>query len=487
MSSNGTAAFYRRTRLLGIAGLVFAASLIFLRSGQPSRSPTLNEPFLSLAHSATAPQTLRSASTKPIEEIRIGDRVLARNPEVSDAERQHWHDPDWTDWLHLSLIMSKPDGSEVNIELLRPESWVLGRVSFATDNWNLSGACPDFGATSQIGEKQSWHLLELDLPQAKEDCSVPFSPLRPVFRGIALTLAQRQTTDDDFPGVTVQVDLPEMGASGTPFVRAVNPCPPIRSGEGQPVTATFAHRSTTPILDVVFEGESKPIGVTDNHLFWSIDRQRFIPIGQMAIGERVQTHSGETKRIEGRLPRPGPQVVYNLEVYGEHVYFVGQQGVLAHNLYEANGNVVYRDAYDELLHSPKAAAPVGTHALKDVTDFSEQLGISHNRARARLRSALGSSAPNQAHHIIPWQTRSHELIQRAARGGFNINGVENGISLARTQHLGSHPKYNSAIIRKLDELLVNNPGLSDAQYADLLRGYVNRLRNGLERSESMLH
>ncbi|WP_436717016.1 HNH/ENDO VII family nuclease [Roseiconus lacunae] len=361
MSSNGTAAFYRRTRLLGIAGLVFAASLIFLRSGQSSRSPTLNEPPLSLAHSATAPQTLRSASTKPIEEIRVGDRVLARNPEVSDAERQHWRDPDWNDWLHLSLIMSKPDGSKVNIELLRPESWVLERVSFATDNWNLSGACPDFGATSQIGEKQSWHLLELDLPQAKEDCSVPFSPLRPVFRGIALTLAQRQTTDDDFPGVTVQVDLPEMGASGTAFVRAVNPCPPIRSGEGQPVTATFAHRSTTPILDVVFEGESKPIGVTDNHLFWSIDRQRFIPIGQMAIGERVQTHSGETKRIEGRLPRPGPQVVYNLEVYGEHVYFVGQQGVLAHNLYEVNGNVVYRDAYDELLPTASSGLVRGSN------------------------------------------------------------------------------------------------------------------------------
>ncbi|XZE20902.1 AHH domain-containing protein [Pirellulaceae bacterium SH449] len=120
-------------------------------------------------------------------------------------------------------------------------------------------------------------------------------------------------------------------------------------------------------------------------------------------------------------------------------------------------------------------------------DFTEQLGVSHNRARAKLRSALGSSAPHQAHHIIPWETRSHDLVQRAARGGFNINGAENGISLARTQHLGSHPRYNAAVKRKLDELLSNNPGLSDSQYADLLRGYVEQLRNGLTTSNSMLH
>ena len=77
---------------------------------------------------------------------------------------------------------------------------------------------------------------------------------------------------------------------------------------------------------------SDAIGVTDNHLFWSVDRQQFVPIGEMEIGERVQTYHGETKRIASKLPRPGPpKEVYNLEVYGEHVYFVGEQALLAHN------------------------------------------------------------------------------------------------------------------------------------------------------------
>jgi len=53
----------------------------------------------------------------------------------------------------------------------------------------------------------------------------------------------------------------------------------------------------------------------------------------MEIGQQVITFQGETKRIESKLPRPGPRTVYNLEVYGEHVYFVGNQGLLAHNAY----------------------------------------------------------------------------------------------------------------------------------------------------------
>ena len=61
-----------------------------------------------------------------------------------------------------------------------------------------------------------------------------------------------------------------------------------------------------------------------------MDRQEFVP-----IGERVQTYHGETKRIASKLPRPGPpKQVYNLEVYGEHVYFVGEHALLAHNMYE---------------------------------------------------------------------------------------------------------------------------------------------------------
>lgn len=48
-------------------------------------------------------------------------------------------------------------------------------------------------------------------------------------------------------------------------------------------------------------------------------------------GERILLYSGETARIAQKLPRPGPETVYNLEIWGEHVYHVGESGVLVHN------------------------------------------------------------------------------------------------------------------------------------------------------------
>jgi hypothetical protein len=78
-------------------------------------------------------------------------------------------------------------------------------------------------------------------------------------------------------------------------------------------------------------------------------------------------------------------------------------------------------------------------------------------------------------------------VQRAARGGFNMNGANNGIRLQLTQHLGSHPKYNAAVTRKLNNILRSNLNISDTGAARLLQSYVDQLRIGLNRSSSMLH
>ncbi len=49
------------------------------------------------------------------------------------------------------------------------------------------------------------------------------------------------------------------------------------------------------------------------------------------MGERLKNLSGDTVWVQQKLPRPGPTPVYNLEVQDEHVYYVGANGVLAHN------------------------------------------------------------------------------------------------------------------------------------------------------------
>jgi hypothetical protein len=84
------------------------------------------------------------------------------------------------------------------------------------------------------------------------------------------------------------------------------------------------------------------IGVTGNHPFWSLDRLEFVQVGELAIGERLQTLSGDTKWVQHKLPRPGPEPVYNLEIHAEHVYYVGTSGVLAHNVCPGDHHMVPR-------------------------------------------------------------------------------------------------------------------------------------------------
>ncbi len=81
--------------------------------------------------------------------------------------------------------------------------------------------------------------------------------------------------------------------------------------------------------------------MTANHPFWSVDRGEYVQPGSLGICERLQTLHGDSKAVVAiqKLPRPGPQPVFNLEVYDEHVYFVGHDGYLVHN----SGNERYAD------------------------------------------------------------------------------------------------------------------------------------------------
>ncbi len=126
-----------------------------------------------------------------------------------------------------------------------------------------------------------------------------------------------------------------------------------------------------------------------------------------------------------------------------------------------------------------------TRAIPSVTSFADELGVSAVAARRHLNRAVPGSG-GQSHHVITWEARSHELVQRAAQGGFNINGANNGIRLPLTQHLGSHGKYNAAIQSKLDSILRANPNISNVDAAAAVQSYADQLRVGLKRSSNKL-
>jgi hypothetical protein len=113
---------------------------------------------------------------------------------------------------------------------------------------------------------------------------------------------------------------------------------------------------------------------------------------------------------------------------------------------------------------------------------------------SKLRKVLGiTDSALHAHHLMPWATRNHDVIQKAAKSGnaFHINEVLNGIERPSSLHLTGHNNYIDIVGTILNEfdstanideaydfvlgftnhirtLINNNPTLNSGQIADLI-------------------
>jgi ribosomal protein L31 len=181
---------------------------------------------------------------------------------------------------------------------------------------------------------ESWQPGD-PLPEYFDESGFPIDP-----SVVAAMLAERSAASDDavagLPttpltvGSTIFVDLPEHGISADFTVREIRPCPTPIVGDGYLVTTKFIH-ANAEILDLRIEGSDEPIGTTSSHPFWSEDRQQFIAAGELRVGENLILADETTRRVESITLRSTRETVYNIEVDGEHVFYVGEDGVLVHN------------------------------------------------------------------------------------------------------------------------------------------------------------
>ena len=235
----------------------------------------------------TSFQTNVEIRPKKISEAAIGDRTPGVNPEGSDGSDESI----FLTQKHCvySLVLKKDNGSLCYVKLLRPDDWL--------DSEDV-----------QICRNATGRILD----------DVDF--ITDEMLGLELV--------GDY-AYAVWLELPEMGCVGWAKVVDVEDFQ-YAPGIGNLVTGTFKHISDD-VIDLVVEGQTKPIGVTNSHPLWSVDREEFVPAGELLEGERLLLFSGDTARVLQKLPRPGPHDVYNIEVLGEHVYLVTSDGVLAHN------------------------------------------------------------------------------------------------------------------------------------------------------------
>jgi len=437
-----------------------------------------------------------------MEDLRVGDRVIAQNPEVSQDQRNSFVEPDWSTWLKLTLEMPKQDGQILHIEMIRPEKWFLERCNFVVEPKELpkleleevvkdnSSLAPTLAklqhaelpirSTALEGPQKNKKLVAefSEMPELKP-ASV-LNQIREVIPQVDLLESQvekdqvafgisdswkerlarsKQFAKDlglSFVGMAIELDLPEMGAMGIAAVKNIEPCSEIENSSGNVVTSTFRHPPSTIVLDVAFEGETDLIGVTTNHPFWSVEEQAFVPIGEMEVGDLVQTFNGDTKRIESKLPRPGPESVYNIEVWGEHVYFVGERGWLAHNM--CPSEILRRGAanFDELNVAIDAIADQiknlrGVQAVLTFRGIARDFINASPMVRTALNGGVNPLTPTQAGDIAQSLGLSPSLVQK-------LRNVPRGIH-AEVGALLRAAQSGEIIGRDLDAILVVTGGI----------------------------
>ena len=134
-------------------------------------------------------------------------------------------------------------------------------------------------------------------------------------------------------GRLLPLNLPELEVSGLAIVTSIDDCPPIASGEGSVVTARFVTREVHVVASVDVlgaDGTVETITGTTIHPVWSVDRKEWVPLNELIEGETLQGLEGLAVVLSVTLSRV-TQPVYNIEVHGEHVYQVGELGVVVHN------------------------------------------------------------------------------------------------------------------------------------------------------------
>ncbi|MDB5390736.1 MAG: hypothetical protein JWM11_6382, partial [Planctomycetaceae bacterium] len=202
---------------------------------------------------------------------------------------------------------------------------------------------------------------------------------------------------------TIRLQFPELGIDGPAKVLSIAPCPTIEPGEGRVVTGTFRH-SSADVIDLYVSSETKPIGATRNHPFWSETRQKFVPAGRLNKNELLRTELGETCKVEKLAFQVRQYSVYNLEVDAEHCYTIGSSGIVVHN--SNNYNVAPPPGAGNVLKNLKSI-PWGQYCEngceKVAKRISQRVGGTIQKITPRTGRLLGDRgtiATGWRHHVV---------------------------------------------------------------------------------------
>lgn len=167
-----------------------------------------------------------------------------------------------------------------------------------------------------------WRKIELRLKKA-DGSIAEVTLLRPLW----WLKANHAKIDKD-----IRINFSEARLRGVARIIKISKCnSDSRKVKGgyQLVIGKIKHHNAN-IINIFLGDDESRLGVTPNHLIFSLDRDNWIRAGSLKIGEELKTATGSPVLVR-RITKGKKQTVYNLEIHRKHTYFVSKYKVLVHN------------------------------------------------------------------------------------------------------------------------------------------------------------
>jgi RHS repeat-associated protein len=242
--------------------------------------------------------SMSDGATKPIEEIKVGDRALSRPVGAVDVDK--------TECKKVTRTFKHN---------------VMESVAQTRDL--------KFSVTLSAPKPREETTLALDLSQGgdtfDETLIVPADEMAALPNGLARQARELK------PGNRIYMSGSLIALVKTVETKWYTPPPPQEPDQNGNVVSRVigaTKRLTHRILYLHADGET--ICTTPEHPF-SIEGKGWVEAGRLQQGDRIKTEGGKTVTVESLEVKAERRLVYNLRVEGTENYFVGKNRLLVHN------------------------------------------------------------------------------------------------------------------------------------------------------------
>ena len=247
------------------------------------------------------------------------------------------------------------------------------------------------------------------------------------------------------------IEIRQLQVDGVATITAIDTCPALSSGEGRAVTGRFVTRRVDEIARIEVlgaDGQIETIEGTTIHPIWSLDRNDWVPLGELQEGERLLSGlprpasatsgigfegiegEGQAAIVIAHSIHHRSTPIYNIEVHGQHVYQVGELGLLVHNACAGYHHFAPRAWGSNVPYGPKylnyLTSPQHTSIHRASSDFLKQRRGEFFNAKSGAWWQSNVSRNDRFRDLIDFHrmfdasngTNTFQLMMKEIRAGF---------------------------------------------------------------------